>query len=116
MHVYNAMISCAEESVFATYYPMEAHSFCNRRLEEELDSDFVIAGQPFVLKHTVSTPVLHGSPAKPQRETTPENWRNQGPMSANAAKKRKKKKRAPISVLSITDEADQDKDQEEFPE
>uniref|UniRef100_A0AC34QNQ1 Endoribonuclease n=1 Tax=Panagrolaimus sp. JU765 TaxID=591449 RepID=A0AC34QNQ1_9BILA len=108
MHIYNAMICCAEESAFASYYPIEAHSFCNRRLEEELDSDFIVAGPTIPLKHTTSTPVLPGSPARQQRDATPENWRNgdKGPISANAAKKRKKKKRAQISVLSPTEESD----------
>uniref|UniRef100_A0A7E4WBT4 non-specific serine/threonine protein kinase n=1 Tax=Panagrellus redivivus TaxID=6233 RepID=A0A7E4WBT4_PANRE len=118
MHSYNALIVCAEEPAFATYYPTEAHSFCNRRLEDELDKDFVAAGTGSQLRHTTSTPALQGSPQKPRRSPAEavNNWRDnspspgpsappqptppvhnttpRGPQSANAAKKAKKAKKA----------------------
>uniref|UniRef100_A0AC34FS26 Uncharacterized protein n=1 Tax=Panagrolaimus sp. ES5 TaxID=591445 RepID=A0AC34FS26_9BILA len=137
------MICCAEESAFVTYYPMEAHSFCNRRLEEELDNDFITAGPGGFLKHTTSTPILPSSPSRAIRTNTTnsstiDNWRQVGfstpaasnatttsvaittttnhtPMSANAAKKRKKKKKAPLTVLAPMEESDDEQQQENGP-
>ena len=115
------MVLCREESAFATYYPPEAHSFCNRRLEEELNSDFVIAGPGACLKHTASTPALHGSPRHQRANisSVDDNWRQTapvargGPTSAKEAKKLKKKKaqkkkeneKAPFSVLGQLEES-----------
>uniref|UniRef100_A0AC35G3T1 Endoribonuclease n=1 Tax=Panagrolaimus sp. PS1159 TaxID=55785 RepID=A0AC35G3T1_9BILA len=133
MHIYNAMICCAEESAFVTYYPMEAHSFCNRRLEEELDNDFIIAGPGGFLKHTTSTPTLQMSPRSIRHSSASvDNWRqvnnstnsttpspptpiSHAPISANAAKKRKKKKKAPLTVLAPMEESDNEQQHENGP-
>jgi hypothetical protein len=110
---------------------MEAHSFCNRRLEEELDNDFIIAGPGGFLKHTTSTPTLQMSPRTIRHNSASvDNWRqvnnnsttpspptpiSHAPISANAAKKRKKKKKAPLTVLAPMEESDNEQQHENSP-
>lgn len=57
IHTFKVMALCADESIFATYYPAESKSFCGRVLQEQLEDGFVN---------------VHGSPRRSYLDRTPQ--------------------------------------------